>query len=359
MRPKVNGNTRQTRIDVKDRSSWADIYGSGISIRPFEKTEGDYEAIVEIENANTPDSPFSTSEYRYYDESWNPAYMHERMVAEENGRIVGFVTYGEPWWSRSEGKYFLNISVHPERHHSGIDGRLFEIVMSALQSRQATHIVSDFREDQRYLVDLMRAKGLEAVMRYPLSELDVQRFDEQHFASLCARVRDSGIRVDNLRVVAAEDKEWKRKLWDLEWEIVQDVPSPSPHTRMTFEHWQKRVLESPNFFMEGQIVARDGEKFVGMSGLRSSEVDPKKFYTGLTGVIRTYRRQGIATAMKVKGILFARANGIVVIETDNEENNPMLDLNKQLGFKEKPAFVSYEKRLEFLHKQKENIKIPA
>jgi RimJ/RimL family protein N-acetyltransferase len=142
-------------------------------------------------------------------------------------------------------------------------------------------------------------------------------------------------------------------MWDLEWELVQDVPTPAPLTRMSFEQWQKRVLESPNFIFDGQTIARDGNRYVGMSGLWTSEADPKKLYTGLTGVVRSYRRRGIATAMKVNGICFAQSKGIEVIETDNEENNPMLDLNKQLGFKEKPAFVCYEKELERIKPVKE------
>ena len=31
------------------------------------------------------------------------------------------------------------------------------------------------------------------------------------------------------------------------------------------------------------------------------------------------------------------------IETDNEENNPMFDLNVALGFREVTAYLSYEK----------------
>ena len=80
--------------------------------------------------------------------------------------------------------------------------------------------------------------------------------------------------------------------------------------------------------------------------------------TGLTGVNHSHRRQGIATAMKVKGIKFTQEKDIEIIETDNEENNPMLDLNKQLGFEEKPAFVIYERKLELEEPEKEKVKEP-
>lgn len=328
----------------------------GVSFRPFRDTESDYEAIVAVENANHPDSPFSASERRFYDETRDQKYLFERIVAEENGRVVGFASYGQPWWSFKEGKYFFGIQVHPDWHDADVGGALYGKVSEELRAHRPTQLVSDCREDQQYMVELLCTLGYEAVMRMPQSELDVQQFDSSRFAAICDKVRNSGIRVENLAVVVDEDADWKRKLWDLEWEILQDVPSPEPLTRMTFELWEKRVLESPNFALDGQTIARDGDRFIGMSGLWTSEANPKKLYTGLTGVIRTHRRQGIATAMKVKGIVFAQVNGIVVIETDNEENNPMLDLNKQLGFEERPAFVIYERKLELEEPEKEKVK---
>ena len=45
-------------------------------------------------------------------------------------------------------------------------------------------------------------------------------------------------------------------------------------------------------------------------------------------------------------IEFAQAYGAQWIETSNEENNPMLQLNLRLGFQPAPAWLSFEKRLD-------------
>jgi hypothetical protein len=42
---------------------------------------------------------------------------------------------------------------------------------------------------------------------------------------------------------------------------------------------------------------------------------------------------------------FARDRGVVEVDTDNEENNPMLQLNLQLGFRSLPALVELRKKL--------------
>jgi GNAT superfamily N-acetyltransferase len=73
-------------------------------------------------------------------------------------------------------------------------------------------------------------------------------------------------------------------------------------------------------------------------------------YTGFTGVLPTYRRRGIATALKVRALTYAR--GLLtstgehpLVRTGNEENNPMLQINLCLGFVELPGEVILLKEL--------------
>ena len=80
-----------------------------------------------------------------------------------------------------------------------------------------------------------------------------------------------------------------------------------------------------------------------MSQLWPSKVNPKSAQTGLTGVRRAFRRQGIATKTKQHSIAWAKAQGIEKIYTDNEENNPMYQLNLQLGFLHLFDFEVYSK----------------
>ncbi len=73
--------------------------------------------------------------------------------------------------------------------------------------------------------------------------------------------------------------------------------------------------------------------------------NPSKVYVGVTGVARAYRRRGIATVLKLRTIQFAQEVGARWIETENEENNPMYQLNLKLGFRPIPAWLVYEKKL--------------
>ena len=129
-----------------------------------------------------------------------------------------------------------------------------------------------------------------------------------------------------------------------------------PPTKEPLDEWTKG-FKGPNFLAEGWFVAvdpnidtsnynnLDSGDYVGITMLGLDLALPEKMHTWLTGVVRTHRRKGIATALKDKAIELAKSRGAKRIDTGNEENNPMYDLNMQLGFKPKPAWVNYQKNL--------------
>jgi GNAT superfamily N-acetyltransferase len=69
--------------------------------------------------------------------------------------------------------------------------------------------------------------------------------------------------------------------------------------------------------------------------------------TGLTGVRRAYRRRGLALALKVRSLAFAKEQGYRRVITENESNNRgMLHINEELGFVKNPAWIHYVKTFE-------------
>lgn len=66
----------------------------------------------------------------------------------------------------------------------------------------------------------------------------------------------------------------------------------------------------------------------------------------MTGVIRDYRKRGIATALKVRALTYAKERGAPAVRTWNEVNNDgMLGINFRLGFVRQPAWIEMGKTL--------------
>ena len=67
---------------------------------------------------------------------------------------------------------------------------------------------------------------------------------------------------------------------------------------------------------------------------------------GFTGVAREYRRQGVATALKLRAIEYAREHGYQTIRAFNLPiHSEMLALNEKLGFPRRFCYVTVEKCL--------------
>jgi GNAT superfamily N-acetyltransferase len=315
------------------------------TIRPFEGSDSEYQAAAAVSNAVWPEYLETVQEWRHRDETRDTQYRFQRFVVELDGSIIGVGIYCEPAGSFKPGKFHVDGCVHPDHQERGVGTALYNHLMNVLASYDPVVITASTREDRIHGVRFLAQRGFKQMMRKPISHLEVMSFDHARFADYSARMTELGIKIVPLAEVSANDTDWKRRYWDLEWELVQDVPTTDPFTRQSFEYFEERRLGAPGFDPHAHFFALDGNRWVGMSALWTSQAEPDKLYTGLTGVVRSHRRKGIATALKVRGIDFAQRHGARLIETDNEENNPMYALNLALGFTPQPAWLEFEKRL--------------
>jgi len=314
-------------------------------IRPFEGSDSEYQTAVAVSNAVWPESLETVQEWNHQDATRDPQYRFQRLVVELDGSIIGVGIYCEPAWSFKPGKFHVDGYVHPDHRKRGVGTALYHHLMKALASYDPVVITASTREDRTHGVRFLTQRGFRQIMREPVSHLEVMSFDHTRFAGYPARMTELGIKIVSLAEIIANDSDWKRRYWDLDWELAQDAPTTDPFTRQSFENFEERTLGAPGFDPHAHLISLDRDRWVGMSALWMSQAEPDKLNTGLTGVVRSHRRKGIATAMKVRAIDFAQRYGARLIETDNEENSPMYALNLALGFTPQPAWLQFEKRL--------------
>lgn len=320
--------------------------GAALWVRPFDMNSlADYQTVIAIDSAIDPDFADSVEEWQHWDGHRNLEHVRRRFIAERDGEAVAFGHYMHVSWSFREDKYMIWVGVHPEHERKGYGSALWDYMMAELEERQPQDLVSYTRENHTRAVHFLQKRGFEIKMRMPVSRINPQDFDGAPFAEKIAAVEQSGITVRTLAELRESDPDWLHKAYDLEWQSLQDVPSVDGFTQTPFERWQKRLLDSPNFMPEAWFIAVDGAEWVGLSCLWRTAAGSHKLNTGLTGVLRSHRRRSIATALKVRALSFARDHGVTEVDTDNEENNPMLQLNYQLGFRSMPAELDLHKKL--------------
>ncbi len=322
---------------------------AGLVIRAFdENSERDYESLVAIGNAIEPDSPRTASEVRDGDKRRDPRVKHRRFLAEWNGAVVGDGGFGQSPWNYHPRKFGMGVAVRPDHQGKGIGAALYDVILEAVRAHDPLRVTTGTRADRDRALRFLGDRGFVEEMREWESRLDVPVFDFAPYEAerVEQRVEQAGIRLTTMGELAA-DPDRDRKIHALENQLGADVPSTDPHTDVTMEQWRKMLLESPNFLADGYQVAvheATGE-YVGLSMLFKRQAD-KDLDTGLTGVSRDWRRKGIALALKLRAIRFAKEYGAPRIRTENEINNRgMLAINERLGFVKQPAWIVFVKRI--------------
>lgn len=315
-----------------------------MQIREFR--EDDYAALAAVVNQCLEGvlSPESVTELREVDARREAKYAFYRFVAVEDGAIVGFAEVFEPWYFYAPGRWQVDVEVAAPYRGRGVGRALAERLRAVLSDKDVNLLFAGCVEDKpghRFAAK----HDFQVMVREPLTHLDLAAFDASVLPEKLARAQAAGVRLDSARVVLAEVPDAIERWWELGWLIQQDIPFNRPIQRRPLEEFAKRFKEQ-SFVPDLWVVARDaGGDFVGLSGLKPT-ADPATLLTTITGVTRAYRRKGIATAMKYSALAAAQARGARWVHTDNEENNPMLGLNKRLGFREVGAWLCLEREVQ-------------
>lgn len=320
-------------------------------IRQFNPTAGDYSAILSIWNANWPDRPEAIEEWQRRDAERNPDLAFERFVMEEEQQIVGYAWYEEPNWSVGTGTYAIFTEVDPSCNHDETYRQLCDHITQIVRCFPGDKqlIIANQRVDKPAKIALLQSIGFEEVMRHPISKLDVEAFDATPYEELLNRVRASGIEIQSLSKIQQTDPNWMRNIYELDEAAFKTMPSVAEVTGRSYEDYVNRFahpgFDPATWFIAVDKSASPKSRYVGLSTLQFDPENPETMDQGFTGVHPDYRRRGIATALKVHAIAFAKERGGKFIETGNADRNPMYLLNLMLGFEPLPAWVNMVKKL--------------
>ncbi|MEP7003571.1 MAG: GNAT family N-acetyltransferase [Chloroflexota bacterium] len=314
-----------------------------LALWPF--VDSDYPVFVEISNESFPDYGWTVDEVRHWDADWQPTgYFERRMIAEQDGVAAGYSNISQARGQFVPDNYNLDIVVRPPARQRGIGAALYADAERALRLRKAHWVRNGVKESLALGVAFARKVGAVELRRDWESRLDVTRFDPAAFAAAPVRVAGAGIRMSTLADELRTDADAVRKAYELHAVVRIDVPGLDPATPSPYERFEAEVLRAPSALPEAYFIAiRDGW-YVGESALGIEGTDATVIHQFLTGVLRHERGTGIAMALKLRTIEYARAKGFLQIRTwNNSLNRPMLAINEALGFVREPAWITFGK----------------
>jgi GNAT superfamily N-acetyltransferase len=313
-----------------------------MQIRPFEAK--DYDAIAGVVSRAVPCSPATAEEVRQGDArarqiAASPSGLaFARYVAESGGTVVGF-THFFPSPAYHPQRFDLGIYVDPPHQGQGHGTALYQTVRNELRPYRPIALRSAVREDDLRGSRFLQDRGFREVSRLREATLDLEAFDAQAAEDAVRQVGRQGVAMRPLREVV-DDPEQVRQLHELALEAMRDQPTPEAFAFPTLDEYEKQTLGHPALLQEASFVAVADERCVGISGLWRSNVDDELATRG-TGILRPFRRRGIAWALKCQCGLAARARGYRRLRTwMDSRNEPIQRINRQFGFTAHPGWCT-------------------
>jgi GNAT superfamily N-acetyltransferase len=315
-----------------------------ITVRP--RVPEDDRRIAEIISRINPDlPPMTVDDYRHRVATTPPHVHCERAVAEIDGAVVGSSLILSMFWLKEGGGYLTFVAVDPDYKGRGIGSRLYHRLMERAADFGANRLYAWFRENQPDAERFATRRGFQPTGHADrTSRLEIRSANLAGYEGLEERLRTEGIRVATLAELGAKDEALLHRLYELHQETVQDIPATEPFGGVPYEPWRRDLLEQPGVSPQAFWIALAGERPVGLALLKRE--GERAAYNAYTGVARAYRGKGVARALKLRTVEWARRSGVDFIYTDNDvDNKRMLEVNIRLGYQPLPGEVQVVKHL--------------
>ena len=265
--------------------------------------------------------------------------LRHAVAVNDKGQIVGYNFAGH-YPSMPTHQYYVNVVVDPAHRNRGIGSQLWDEVAQYLHKQSADALLADVQEDDLIAYRFAEKRGFTVRIHQLRAVLDLSTFDDSKYNGFTERVEAMGIRLAAFADVE-QTEENIRKLYDINGVAALDDPA-SDGAYINYENWRKVIFGGSWFQPAGQMIALDGDKFVGMSAI-TYDKDENIGFTLISGVDAAYRDRKIMQALKLRAINYARSKGADRVVTELETvNAPMRAINQKFGFVEEPGKYEME-----------------
>lgn len=308
-------------------------------IRPLHAE--DYPEVTKIYNSqNEPHHHLTEEELRDSHARAAERGFHRVLSAVEDGEVIATGQFGERPGDNPPGKFWAWFFVREDRVGTGVDTALFDAALEQLADREPTSVWTCVREDFMPAAAYLSERAYEEQFRSWGASLDLAEFVPTEFGGYENALAQRGIVLCTYAELAS-DPYRDAKLAALQSELEDDAPHCEPiiPKRHPAPHHPKTLLDS-------YVVAVHDGAYVGLASLTSQPRFPAVAGSGLTGVRREYRGQGVGTTLLAHTSTWAKERGYAEVNGGGAgANAPMLKAIRRIGFDVEPAWVTLAKFL--------------
>ena len=316
------------------------------SVRPAILPQ-DYAAMAAVLAAESPGWSETAEELAHEDAGRDPRYYHATFVAESMAEkmptMIGVAFVGHETLAHQAGKFLINLRVDPAWQGQGVGKALYQAILDHLDPLAPQILCADVWHAHPRTARFLGDRGFVETWRRSDLYLEVADFDATPYAGLEENLRTQGI-VIRTYADLADDPDRLAKLYKLDWALWQDIPYfGQTVVKRSLEQFANAEVHHPKFIADACFIAVKDDELIGYSNLSATDTG---FSIEMTGVLRLYRGQGVATLLKLYGIQYTQAHGNGRLSTVNDAvNTAVLALNQKFGFLQEGAMLRFTKRI--------------
>lgn len=304
--------------------------------------ESDMERIVAIANDQST-FPITLAEALRIERGRRPEDKVLRLMATTaDGRIVG-TGLGYSGIGTKPGEFDIKIRVDRPFQGQGAGQLLYAAIEAWALAEGATKLTCGVQEVDQAAVAWAQRRGYAVSHHLFRSRLDLSAWDTSTFAPAIERAKAAGIRFSSFAAEATSEAAYEL-CYAFVGRLMDDMPGALGRTRAPYERWRNNFRTRPEMNPAGWILAIDGDRWAALSSVVKG--GEGHYFHGFTGVEPDYRGRGLALAIKVVALEYARSIGAEAIYTSNHSvNAPMLAVNRKLGYLPEPGTFQMTKSI--------------
>jgi GNAT superfamily N-acetyltransferase len=281
--------------------------------------EADEQRSLDAYNETWPHDPYELPMVHSYKAS---LLDHADLLARLDGQVVGSA-FAALHPSRPELVNAM-VTVPPPNRRRGAGTALYRALSSWARERGFDRLEAVVADDDPESLGFATRRGFVESQREPGLALDLAAVEPPPVEP------PEGVEI----VTWADRPELIRGIYDVAVEALPDIPNNYEERVEPFEDWLAHEMQGYGDRPEATFVAVSGDEVVGYAKFSLGSLDRKSVHHDLTGVKRSWRRRGVARALKAAQIGWAKAQGFEELCTGNDSRNtPMRKLNLSLGYR--------------------------
>jgi mycothiol synthase len=287
-----------------------------VSVAPL--SAGDVDVWVELRNAVDPQYPVTAEGVRR-------GIEHEATLAHFLGRLDGRPAGAALCLEQGDLRHtpvaVAFFGVVADGRSRGLGAALYAACSEHARGLGKEQLQVDLWEDEHDGLRFLRPRGFVEVERFARVRLDLRT------VAMPKPTAPAGVEI----VPFDRCLDLAPQLFEVAREAAADMPSADP-IEFSYEDWCGWEITRESLRHDlGRVALADGEPI----GFGSITVigDSREGWNNITVVRRSWRRGGVATAIKLAQIEAAKAAGVTSLTTFSEKRNvPMRALNEKLGY---------------------------